>query len=64
MPGRSGAALTSGALPEPMQRDLAYCLWRVIDSGLTITAPYAQLVWWLICLAEDSGPPGGRRCAR
>jgi hypothetical protein len=27
-------------LPEPMQRDFTYCLWRVIDSGLQITAPY------------------------
>ncbi|HET6864937.1 MAG TPA: tyrosine-type recombinase/integrase [Solirubrobacteraceae bacterium] len=42
-----------GPLPEPMQRDFAYCLWRVIDSGLTITAPYARLVNWLIRLAED-----------
>ena len=47
-------------LPEPMQRDFAYCLWRVIDSGLTITAPYARLVNWLIRLAEEHGR-GGRR---
>ena len=40
-------------LPEPMQRDLAYCVWRVIDSGLTITAPYARLVNWLIRLVEE-----------
>jgi hypothetical protein len=42
-----------GPLPEPMQRDFAYCLWRVVDSGLTITAPYALLVNWFIYLAED-----------
>ena len=36
-----------------MQRDFAYCLWRVVDSGLTITAPYALLVNWFIYLAED-----------
>lgn len=42
-----------GPLPEPMQRDFAYCLWRVIDSGLTITAPYALLVNWFVYLAED-----------
>jgi hypothetical protein len=42
-----------GPLPEPIQRDFAYCLWRVIDSGLTITAPYALLVNWLIRLTED-----------
>jgi len=42
-----------GGLPEPMQRDFAYCLWRVIDSGLTITAPYALLVNWFIHLAEE-----------
>ena len=29
-----------------MQRDFAYCLWQVIDSGLTITAHYALLVNW------------------
>jgi integrase len=40
-------------LPEPMQRDFAYCLWRVVDSGLTITAPYARLVNWFVYLAED-----------
>jgi integrase len=42
-----------GPLPEPMQRDFAYCLWRVVDSGLTITAPYARLVNWFIYLADD-----------
>ncbi|HTP19009.1 MAG TPA: tyrosine-type recombinase/integrase [Solirubrobacteraceae bacterium] len=42
-----------GPLPEPMQRDFAYCLWRVVDSGLTITAPYALLVNWFVYLAED-----------
>ena len=46
-------------LPEPMQRDLAYCVWRVIDSGLTITAPYARLVNWLIRLVEEQGRAGG-----
>jgi len=35
-----------------MQRDFAYCLWRVVDSGLTITAPYARLVNWFIYLAD------------
>jgi hypothetical protein len=42
-----------GPLPEPMQRDFAYCLWRVVDSGLTITTPYALLVNWFVYLAED-----------
>ena len=42
-----------GPLPEPMQRDFAYCLWRVVDSGLTITAPYALLVNWFVYLADD-----------
>ena len=46
-------------LPEPMQRDLAYCLWRVIDSGLTITAPYARLVNWLIRVVEEQGRARG-----
>jgi integrase len=48
-----------GPLPEPMQRDFTYCLWRVIDSGLTITAPYALLVNWFIRLAEEQ-ECGGR----
>ena len=43
-----------------MQRDFAYCLWRVIDSGLTITAPYALLVNWFIRLAAEDDL-GGRR---
>jgi len=30
-----------GPLPEPMHRDFAYCPWRVIDSGLQITAQRA-----------------------
>lgn len=45
-------------LPEAMQRDFTYCLWRVIDSGLTITAPYARLVSWFIRLAEEQGRDG------
>ena len=48
-----------GPLPEPMQRDFTYCLWRVIDSGLTITTPYALLVNWFIRLAEEQDR-GGR----
>ncbi|MGE5635615.1 MAG: hypothetical protein ACM3UV_01555, partial [Nocardioidaceae bacterium] len=41
------------SLPEPMQRELAYCVWQVIESGLTINTNYSQLVWWLIMLDED-----------
>jgi integrase len=48
-----------GPLPEPMQLDFTYCLWRVIDSGLTITTPYALLVNWFIRLAEEQDR-GGR----
>jgi integrase len=40
-------------LPEPMQRDFAYCLWRVIDSGLTITSSYGLLIKWFTRLAEE-----------
>jgi len=47
-----------GPLPEPMQRDFGYCLWRVVDSGLTITAPYARLVNWFIRLAEEPAVAG------
>lgn len=47
-----------GPLPEPMQRDFAYCVWRVVDSGLTITAPYARLVNWFIRLAKESAGAG------
>jgi hypothetical protein len=45
-------------LPEPMQRDFTYCLWRVIDSGLQITAPYGQLIKWFIRLAEETRAAG------
>jgi integrase len=41
------------SLPEPMQREFAYCFWQVIESGLTINTNYSQLAWWLIILAED-----------
>jgi integrase len=47
-----------GLLPEPMQRDFAYCLWRVIDSGLQITAPYGQLIKWFIRLVEETRGAG------
>jgi integrase len=45
-------------LPEPMQRDFTYCLWRVIDSGLTITTSYALLINWFIRLAEETRVAG------
>lgn len=45
-------------LPEPMQRDFTYCLWRVIDSGLQITAPYGQLIKWFIRLVEETRAAG------
>ena len=47
-----------GPLPEPMQRDFAYCLWRVIDSGLQITAPYGHLIKWFIRLVEETRGAG------
>src|ERR1700756_2441619 len=40
-------------LPEPMQREFAYCFWQIIESGLTINMNYSQLVWWLIILGQD-----------
>jgi integrase len=48
-------------LPEPMRRELAYCFWQIIESGLTITNYYGQLVWWLIMLDEDYRAGGRRR---
>ena len=45
-------------LPEPMQRDFTYCLWRVIDSGLTVIAPYGQLINWFVRLAEETRAAG------
>jgi integrase len=47
-----------GGLPEPMQRDFTYCLWRVIDSGLQITAPYGQLIKWFTRLVEEARAAG------
>jgi integrase len=46
-------------LPEPMQRDFTYCLWRVIDSGLQVTPPYGHLIKWFIRLVEEARA-GGR----
>jgi hypothetical protein len=40
-------------LPEPMQREFAYCFWQIIESGLTINPNYSQLAWWLIILGQD-----------
>jgi len=40
-------------LPEPMQREFAYCFWQIIESGLTVNQNYSQLVWWLIILGQD-----------
>jgi integrase len=45
-------------LPQAMQRDFAYCLWRVVDSGLTITHPYALMANWFIRLAADHADHG------
>src|SRR5439155_10753605 len=47
------------SLPVPMQRDFAYCVWRVIEQGLRINCAYSQLVWWLIMLGEDRRVAGG-----
>ena len=41
------------SLPEPMQREFAYCFWQIIESGLTVNPNYSQLVWWLIILGQD-----------
>ncbi|HUY59138.1 MAG TPA: tyrosine-type recombinase/integrase [Solirubrobacteraceae bacterium] len=41
------------SLPGPMQREFAYCVWQVIEQGLTVNMNYGQLVTWLIMLGED-----------
>lgn len=33
------------SLPEPMQRELAYCVWQVIESGLTINTKATTASW-------------------
>ena len=53
------------SLPVAMQRELAYCFWQIIESGLTINMNYSQLVWWLIILDEDyRAAKKPARCAR
>jgi integrase len=47
-----------GGLPEPMQRDFTYCLWRLVDSGLVVSAPYGQLIKWFTRLVEETGADG------
>ncbi len=49
---------TLQGLPEPMQRDFAYGVSRLIDSGLTVNAPYALTVRWFIRLAEERRQAG------
>jgi len=41
------------ALPEPMQRELAYAFWRLVEQGLQINANYRQLVWRLEQMLDD-----------
>jgi integrase len=48
-------------LPEPMQREFAYCFWQIIESGLTISNQYSQLVRWLIMLDDDYRAAGRPR---
>ncbi len=36
-----------------MKRDFAYCVWRLVDSGLTVNPPYALLVNWFIHLVKE-----------
>jgi Phage integrase family len=40
-------------LPEPMQRELAYAFWRLVEQGLGLNANYRQLIWRLDQMLDD-----------
>jgi len=46
------------ALPEPMQRELAYAFSRLVDEGLQINGNYRQLVWRLEQMLADHRAAG------
>ena len=45
-------------LPGPMQRELAYAFWRLIEQGLGLNGNYRQLVWRLGQMLDDRRAAG------
>ena len=41
---RNFKSLDLAALPEPMQREIAWCVWRAVEQGGQVHGAYAQLV--------------------
>ena len=52
--------LDLGRLPEPMQRELAWCLWRAIEQGAPIHHAYGNLARRLAYALEDESAVGER----
>ncbi len=47
-------------LPEPMQRELAWCIWRAIEQGAPIHHAYGNLVRRLAYALDDESAAGER----
>lgn len=41
------------ALPDTLQRELAYAIWRIVEQGLLIDLPYRHFVGWLVILNDE-----------
>jgi integrase len=52
--------LDLGALPEPMRRELAWCVWRAVDQGTHIHHAYGNLARRLRYSLEDQRAAGQR----
>ena len=40
-------------LPDTLQREIAYAIWRIVEQGLLIDLRHRHLVGWLVLLNED-----------
>lgn len=56
--------LDLGALPEPMQRELAWCVWRAVEQGAPIHHAYVNLARRLAYAREDHRAAGQARRSR
>ncbi|MDQ3722082.1 MAG: tyrosine-type recombinase/integrase [Actinomycetota bacterium] len=46
------------ALPDTLQRELAYAIWRIVEQGLLIDLRYRHLVGWLVILNDERRATG------
>lgn len=55
--------LDLGPLPTPMQREIAWCVWRAIDQGGQVHHNYANFARRLRMIIDDDHEAGGPRIA-